>query len=74
MYFTGADEVSATAFGRELELKLRAVPDSPVELHIDTEGQAYRCDTPGFAREHTEGDFAVFAGPTPADGVVRFSR
>jgi hypothetical protein len=74
VYFTGADEVSAAMFGRKLELKVQAAPGSPVELHIDTAGQAYRCDTPGFVREDATGDFAVFAGPAPADGVVRFLR
>jgi hypothetical protein len=74
VYFTGADEVSATRVGRELELKVQATPGSPAELHVDTDGQAYRCDTPGFVRENATGDFTVFAGPVPADGVVRFSR
>jgi hypothetical protein len=74
VYFTGADAVPTATFGRKLELKLQAVPGSPVELHIDTEGQEYGCQTPGFAREGTPGDFVVFAGPAPTDGVVRFSR
>jgi hypothetical protein len=73
-YFTGADGVSATMRDQTLELKLQAAPGSPVELHLDTAGQAFRCDTPGFVRENATGDFAVFAGPVPADGVVRFLR
>jgi hypothetical protein len=73
-YFTGADAVSATRLGRKLELKLLAAPGSPVELHLDTAGEAYRCETPGFARAEVAGDFAVFAGPAPAGGIVRFSR
>ncbi len=74
VYFTGADGASATMRDQRLELKLQAAPGSPVELHLDTAGQAFRCDTPGFVRENATGDFAVFAGPVPADGVVRFLR
>jgi hypothetical protein len=73
-YFTGADAVSTTVLGRKLELKLQAVSGSPVELHLEAAGQAYSCETPGFAREATPGDFVVFAGLAPAGGVVRFSR
>jgi hypothetical protein len=74
VYFGGADGMSETASGRNLELRLKAVPGSRLELHVDTEGQPCRCDTPGFVRENVDGDFVVFAGPAPEDGAVRLSR
>jgi len=73
-YFSGADGLTSAGRGRKLELKLQAPPGSPLELHLDMDGQAFRCETPGFARQDVAGDFAVFAGPAPADGIVRFTR
>ncbi len=71
----GADQVgSEAASGQKLEFKIKAVEGSPVELHVDTNGAVYHCATPGFVTRPARGDFVLFAGPAPADGVVRLSR
>jgi hypothetical protein len=74
VFFKGADEVTSAASAGWLEFKVKAVPGSPLELHVDTAGQAYRPQTPGFTSKEADGEFAIFAGQAPADGVVKLAR
>jgi hypothetical protein len=73
VWFRGADDIAVSQRGSTLECNVQAVPGSPLELFLDTEGQELRAATPGFERS-TAGEFVVFAGPVPEDGVVRVTR
>ncbi len=70
--FHGADDVTVSSNTRVLECKVKSVPGSPVELYLDRGGSELAADTPGFERS-AAGDFVVFAGPVPDDGLVRLT-
>jgi hypothetical protein len=74
VYFKGADQILTTGSGRKLELRIKAVPGSPLEIHVDTAGEEYHSETAGFARRPVPGFFAVFAGAVPSDAVVILSK
>ncbi|HVN81547.1 MAG TPA: DUF6259 domain-containing protein [Terriglobia bacterium] len=74
VYFNGADQILATGSGGKLELRIKAVPGSPLEIHLDAAGGNYRSETAGFVRRTVPGVFAVFAGTVPDDGVVILSK
>ena len=70
VWFRGADEVTVrTGF----EFKVKAVPGSPVELYVDEAGRRLQPVTSGFNRK-AAGDFAVFSGTVPDDGVVKLTE
>lgn len=73
VWFRGADGVDVAARGGALECKVKAVAGSPLELFVDRAGENLRPTTPGF-ETRTAGDFVVFAGAVPQDGVVRLGR
>jgi hypothetical protein len=73
VWFRGADEVGVAGRGGGFEFKVKAVPGSPLELFLDTAGQTFRAETPGFDRKQA-GDFTVFEGAAPDDGIVRITR
>jgi hypothetical protein len=73
VWFRGADGVQAAERGGGFEFRVSAVPGSPLELYLDPAGQEFRPATPGFERRQA-GDFTVFAGPVPEDGLVRLTR
>lgn len=70
VWFRGADEVAQSGV---FEFRIKAVAGSPLELYVDAAGQQIRAVTPGFER-NVAGDFIVFAGAVPEDGVVRLAR
>jgi hypothetical protein len=70
VWFRGADEVAQSD---SLEFKVKAVPGSPLELYIDTAGQEFRPATPGFEQK-AAGDFTVFTGAVPENGIVRLGK
>lgn len=72
VWFHGADDVTVSSNTRVLECKVKSVPGSPVELYLDRGGSELAADTPGFERA-AAGDFVVFAGPVPDDGLVRLT-
>jgi hypothetical protein len=74
VYFEGADEVTTETAGRRLKLRIKAATGSPLKLHVDMVGEQYYPLTAGFARVPAPGDFAVFAGATPSDGIVTLSK
>jgi hypothetical protein len=74
VYFKGADQILTTGSGRKLELRIKAVPGSPLEIHVDTAGEEYHSETAGLARRLVPGVFAVFAGTVPNDAVVILSK
>jgi hypothetical protein len=74
VYFKGADGVTTTVSGRELKLRVTAVPGSPLEIHVDTAGEEYHSETAGLTHRAVAGDFAVFAGAAPSDGVIILSK
>jgi hypothetical protein len=70
VWFRGADGVAQSG---DFEFRVQAVPGSPLELYVEEAGQMFRAVTPGFERKPS-GDFAVFSGLVPEDGVVRLAR
>ena len=72
VWFRGADDVTVSSKTRVLECHVKSVPGSPVELYLDPQGSELAAATPGFKRV-TAGDFVVFAGTEPDDGVVRLT-
>lgn len=72
VWFGGADEAAVDMRGGTMECKLKTVPGSPVDLYFDLAGGNWRPATPGFTAA-ASGDFTVFQGPAPEDGVVRLS-
>jgi len=73
VWFRGADEVAASGRSGGFEFRVKAVPGSPLELYLDAAGQAFRAATPGFEQRQA-GDFTVFSGAVPEDGLVRLTR
>jgi hypothetical protein len=71
--FRGADEVAVSSRDGGFEFKVKSAAGSPLELYMDAKGQELRAATPGF-EPRTEGDFVVFAGNVPEDGLVRVTR
>jgi hypothetical protein len=74
VFFAGANEVSTQQSGRRLVFKVKAAEGSPLTLHVDTGGFSYQSLTTGIERESAAGDFAVFSGAIPSDGLVVLSR
>src|SRR6266513_1869966 len=72
VWFRGADDVTVSSKTGALECHVKSVPGSPVELYLDPQGSELAAATPGFKRV-TAGDFVVFAGTEPDDGVVRLT-
>jgi hypothetical protein len=70
VWFRGADGVAQSG---AFEFQVKAVPGSPLELYVEEAGVTFRAVTPGFDRKPS-GDFAVFSGMVPEDGVVRLAR
>jgi len=72
VWFRGADDVAVLRKAGVLEYKVKSVPGSLVELYLDQGGSELAAATPGFERA-AAGDFVVFAGAQPDDGLVRLT-
>jgi len=70
VYFRGADRVEADPGSEKLTFRITAAQGSPVSLYLEPGGNKYRSLTPGISAGAEGGDFAVFSGLLPADGVV----
>ena len=74
VYFRGADRVETEAGQDKITLRITAAEGSPISLYLDTQGLEYRSLTPGISMQPTPGDFVVFSGFVPADGMVVLGR
>jgi uncharacterized protein DUF6259 len=74
VYFGGADGATVEQTRDALKVRLRAAEGSPVTVWLDSGGAAYRPATPGILQEDVPGDFSVFTGRAPGDGVIVFER
>jgi len=68
VWFQGADGVEEVG---SFTFKVKAVPGSPLELYFDETGRTFQSRTPGFERK-TAGDFVLFSGSVPENGLVQF--
>jgi hypothetical protein len=73
VWFRGADAVADLSRDGGFEFKVRSVVGSPLELYMDTAGRDLHAATPGFERR-VAGDFVVFAGFVPDDGIIRLTK
>lgn len=74
VYFRGVDDVTTERTADKLIFKTKTVPGSPLLLYIEDGGVEYRSLTQGIVRESADGDFTVFSGFVPDDGVVELGR
>ncbi|MHC4395279.1 MAG: DUF6259 domain-containing protein [Planctomycetota bacterium] len=74
VYFRGVDEVTMKKSTKKLTFRTKTVAGSPLSLYLDDVGIKYRSLTEGIARKSSEGDFTVFSGFVPDDGVVVLSK
>ena len=74
VYFRGVDDVTAEKTADKLTFRTKTVPGSPLSLYIDDAGIKYRSLTEGITQKSAEGDFTVFSGFVPDDGVVVLSK
>ena len=54
--------------------KTKTVPGSPLLLYLDDAGSEYKSLTEGISQRPLDGDFAVFGGFVPDDGLVVLGR
>ena len=54
--------------------KTKTVPGSPLLLYLDDAGSEYKSLTEGMSQQSAEGDFTVFGGFVPDDGLVVLGR
>jgi len=73
VWFRGADQVRVTPRDGAFEFQVKSAAGSPLDLYFDAAGQTWRAATPGFDAR-TAGDFTLFTGAAPPDGVVRLTR
>ena len=74
VYFRGVDDMTTEKSPNKLTFRTKTVPGSPLSLYIDDAGAKYRSLTEGITRKSTKGDFTVFSGFVPDDGVVVLSK
>ncbi len=70
VYFRGVDDMVTEKSAEEIICKTKTVAGSPVSIYIDEAGNNYHSLTKGIVKKSVEGDFAVFSGLVPDDGVV----
>ncbi|MHC4739780.1 MAG: DUF6259 domain-containing protein, partial [Planctomycetota bacterium] len=70
VYFRGVDDLTTEKTADRLTFRTKTAPGSPLSLYIDDAGIKYRSLTEGIAKKSDEGDFTVFSGLVPDDGVV----
>ena len=72
-WFRGADAVAVSQSSDTIECKVQAVAGTPVELYMVTKSHDIRPATPGF-EQAAAGDFVVFTGNLPEDGLIRLKE
>ena len=70
VYFRGVDDMVTEKSADKITCKTKTVAGSPVSIYIDQAGNNYHSLTKGIVKKSVEGDFAVFSGFVPNDGVV----
>ena len=74
VYFRGVDDITAEQTADKLTFRTKTVPGSPLSLYIENAGIKYRSLTEGITQKSAEGDFTVFSGFVPDNGVVVLSK
>jgi len=74
VYFRGVDDLTTDKTADGMTFRTKTVPGSPLSLYIDDAGIKYRSLTEGITKKSVEGDFTVFSGFVPDNGVVVLTK
>ena len=70
VYFRGVDDIAILESVDKMIFMTKTVAGSPLLLYLDEGDVEYKSLNEGITRQQSEGDFTVFGGFVPDDGVV----